>query len=113
MFDRVPVWLAIYLSDKASLLKLLDRKFDMLIQLVPAFMLSIHWRRMQALPTLLGLIAGVILSLVLAYGSFDFVQDGKILGFHPGLFGLLVNLLIAVGGSYVLANRQGGMLRSG
>ncbi len=107
------VWLAIYLSDKASLLKLLDRKFDMLIQLVPAFMLSIHWRRMQALPTLLGLIAGVILSLGLAYGSFDFVQDGKILGFHPGLFGLLVNLLIAVGGSYVLANRQGGMLRSG
>ena len=52
----VLVWLAIYLSDKASLLKLLDRKFDLLIQLVPAFMLSIHWRGSQALPTLVGLI---------------------------------------------------------
>lgn len=93
------VWLAIYLSDKASLIKLLDRKFDILIQLVPAFMLSIHWRGMQALPTFIGIVFGVTLSLYLAFGGFDFVQNGKIYGFHPGLIGLLFNLTLAVLGS--------------
>lgn len=100
------VWLAIYLSDKASLIKLLDRKFDILIQLVPAFMLSIHWRGMQALPTFIGLVTGVFLSLWLAYGGFDFVQNGKIYGFHPGLAGLLVNIIIAVVGSYMLKKNE-------
>jgi solute:Na+ symporter, SSS family len=100
------VCLAIYLSDKTSLLKLLDRKFDMLIQLVPAFMLSIHWRKMQALPTLIGLLTGVLFSLWLAFGGFEFVQNGKIAGFHPGLFGLLLNFLIVFTGSLYLNRRE-------
>lgn len=96
------VWLAIYLSDKSSLLKLLDRKFDLLIQLVPAFMLSIHWRGMQALPTLIGIVVGVSVSLCLAYGDFNFVENGKVSGFHPGLIGLIFNILIAsVGSNYL------------
>lgn len=100
------VWLAIYLSNKASLVKLLDRKFDILIQLVPAFMLSIHWRGMQALPTFIGIIFGVTLSLYLAFGGFDFVQHGKVYGFHPGLIGLLFNLFIAVSGSLWLSKTK-------
>ncbi len=100
------VWLAIYLSDKASLLKLLDRKFDLLIQLVPAFMISIHWKGMRSVPTFIGLVAGVFLSLWLAYGGFSFVQNGKISGFHPGLFGLALNALIAVVGSLYLNRRE-------
>ena len=102
----VLVWLAIYLSDKASLLKLLDRKFDLLIQLVPAFMLSIHWRGSQALPTLIGILVGVFVSLWLAYGSFDFVHEGKVYGFHPGLIGLIINLLITVFGSIFINRRK-------
>lgn len=93
------VWLAIYLSDKSSLLKLLDRKFDLLIQLAPAFMLSIHWRGMRAMPTLIGLVFGVALSLWLAYGGFSVVENGKLFGFHPGLIGLLLNGFIAITGS--------------
>lgn len=99
------VWLAIYLSDKASLIKLLDRKFDVLIQLVPAFMLSIHWRGMQSLPTFAGLVFGLIFSLCLAFGGFDMVQNGKVYGFHPGLIGLLFNLAIAVFGSLWINKR--------
>ena len=100
------VWLAIYLSDKSSLLKLLDRKFDLLIQLVPAFMISIHWRGMRSVPTLIGLVCGVLVSLCLAYGGFSFVQNGKIAGFHPGLFGLLINLFISVAGSFYINKRE-------
>ncbi|MEM7027408.1 MAG: sodium:solute symporter family protein [Pseudomonadota bacterium] len=100
------VWLAIYLSDKASLLKLLDRKFDLLIQLVPGFMLSIHWKKMKAIPTFMGLFIGVTISLWLAYGEVSFVTNGKIHGFHPGLIGLVANISIAVLGSLYIQKNQ-------
>ena len=96
------VWLAILLKDKASLITLIDRKFDLLVQLVPAFMLGIRWGKLEAGPVVLGLFTGLAVSLVLAFGPFDFVTDGKIWGFHPGLYGLLLNLGIAIGGSLLL-----------
>ena len=93
------IWLAIALQHKASLIDLLDRKFDLLVQLVPAFMLGIRWGNLRAGPVVFGLVAGLAVSLTLAFGPFGFVSGGKIWGFHPGLYGLLINLCIAVGGS--------------
>jgi SSS family solute:Na+ symporter/sodium/pantothenate symporter len=93
--------LAIVLKDQTSLITLLDRKFDVLVQLVPAFMLGIHWSGLKAGPTLAGLAAGLIVSLSLAFGGFDFVVAGKVWGFHPGLYGLAVNFVFAVLGSLV------------
>lgn len=98
----VLVWLAIILEDRASLVDLIDRKLDLLVQLVPAFMLGVHWQGLRTRPVLYGLLAGAALSLLLAFGGFEFVQDGKIAGFHPGIYGLLVNLAIATGGSWWL-----------
>ncbi len=91
--------LAILLKDQTSLITLIDRKFDVLVQLVPAFMIGIHWPGLKTGPTLTGLVAGLIVALSLAFGPFDFVVGGKVWGFHPGLYGLAVNLAIAVGGS--------------
>ena len=91
--------LAIALKEQASLIGLLDRKFDILVQLAPAFMLGIHWLKLEAGPVLLGLIAGLTISLMLAFGPFDFVVAGKIWGIHPGLYGLAVNASVAVLGS--------------
>ena len=91
--------LAILLKDQTSLSTLIDRKFDVLVQLVPAFMIGIHWPGLKTGPTLTGLVAGLIVALSLAFGPFDFVVGGKVWGFHPGLYGLAVNLAIAVGGS--------------
>jgi SSS family solute:Na+ symporter len=93
------VILAIALKEKASLVTLLDRKFDILVQLAPAFMLGIHWDGLQRTPVLAGLIAGLLVALILAFVPFGFVVGGKIAGLHPGLYGLGLNLLIAVGGS--------------
>jgi len=91
--------LAIVLKDQASLIGLLDRKFDLLVQLAPAFMLGIHWLKLESGPVLSGVVAGLAVSLLLAFGPFDFVVAGKVWGIHPGLYGLSVNLGIAVFGS--------------
>ena len=91
--------LAIVLRNHASLITLLDRKFDVLVQLVPAFILGIHLPFLQKTPVLFGLVAGLAIALGLAFGPFDFVVAGKVWGLHPGLYGLIVNTTIAIGGS--------------
>ena len=48
---------------------------------------------------------GIFISLCLAYGSFSFVDEGKVYGFHPGLIGLIINLLITILGS-IFINRH-------
>lgn len=92
--------LSIYLYDKASLIQLLDRKFDLLVQLVPAFMLGIHFAKIKSEFIVFGLVAGIVLSLLLAFGGFEIVQGGKLYGFHPGIYGLVLNLSIVLFGTY-------------
>jgi len=99
------VGLAIVLREQATLIQILDRKFDLLVQMVPAFMLGMRWRGLRGGPTAAGFLVGVTLSLVLAFGQFDFVAGGKIAGFHPGLVALIPNLAIAVIGSIALHRR--------
>ena len=93
------VSLAIALKEKTSLVRLLDRKFDLLIQMVPAFILGLRWARLRSLPVLLGLIVGILVAMTLAFGDLPFVVRGKVYGIHPGLYGLALNITIAVLGS--------------
>lgn len=95
------VYLAIIFRDSTSLVDLLDRKFDLLLQLAPAYFVGIHWHGLRSGPTLVGMLAGLFIALLLA-----FTVGAKVFGFHPGLIGLAVNLVIAVGGSR-LANAAG------
>ena len=81
---------------------LIDRKFNVLVQLAPAFMLGIHFPCLRKTPVLVGLIAGLMIALGLAFGPFDFVVNGKVWGFHPGLYGLMVNAFIAITGSTLM-----------
>lgn len=99
------IGLAIALQNKATLIQLLDRKFDLLVQLVPAFLIGLHWRGLRTGPTTAGFLLGTAVALALAFGDFAFVERGRIYGFHPGLIGLLCNMALAVSGS-VIANRQ-------
>lgn len=84
-----------------SLVQLLDRKFDLLVQLSPAFFLGLHWGRLRAGPTLVGAIVGLAVALTLAG-----VGWGKLAGFHAGLYGLAANVVIAVGGSALFSGRD-------
>ncbi len=94
------VVLAIQLRH-TTLLKLLDRKFDLLVQLSPAFFLGLHWKGLRARPVFAGLVVGLAIALGLA-----FAVGGKPWGIHAGLYGLPVNVAIAVGGSLLLPREQ-------
>ena len=95
--------LAVLLRHNTSLVYLLDRKFDLLLQLAPAFFIGLHWSGLRAGPTLLGLIVGVAIAMALAFGV-----DGKVAGIHPGIYGLAANATIAVVGSIMQAQRSVG-----
>lgn len=91
--------LALVLREKSSLVQLMDRKLDLLIQLVPAFIVGIRWPGLRGTAVLGGLAVGVVTALVLAFGDFSFTEGGKVYGFHPGLVALIPNLLIGTLGS--------------
>lgn len=97
---------AIALREQATLIQLLDRKADLLVQLVPAFILGLWWKGLRGLPVAIGFLVGVLGSLLLAFGGFEFVERGKIAGFHPGLVAFLPNLAVAIAGSLVLRRRS-------
>jgi len=83
-----------------TLIKLLDRKFDLLVQLAPAFFLGLHWPRLRATPTLLGICAGLAVVFgILAIDQTSEADYSKIAGIHPGLYGLALNVAVAAGGS--------------
>tara|TARA_B100000686_G_C16719675_1_gene934158 strand:- start:1096 stop:1680 length:585 start_codon:yes stop_codon:yes gene_type:complete len=94
------VILAIKLKNNFSLVALMDRKMDLLIQLAPAFMLGLHYKEIKPTPIIIGIIIGVIISLTLAFGNLSFTNNGKLYGFHPGLIGIIPNILIVLIGSY-------------
>ena len=81
-----------------TLVQLLDQKFDLLVQLAPAFFLGLHWSGLRARPTLAGLAAGTVVALSLT-ATLNVFDHGKLFGMHSGFYGLIVNVLIAVIGS--------------
>jgi SSS family solute:Na+ symporter len=100
MLMAVLTFAAIALRE-TTLVTLLDRKFDLLAQLAPAFIIGMQWPRMDARATRWGLIVGVVTSVGLASAGY-----GKIGGVHAGLFGLAVNLTIVVSGSLLVCRGE-------
>jgi solute:Na+ symporter, SSS family len=97
-------WIAIYMNSrtgKPTLVRLLDLKFDMLVQLAPAFMLGMHWKKLHGSAVFWGLLSGLATTFLL-YGN-AWVKES---GFHQGLFGLVVNLVVAISLSFILDGRR-------
>ena len=75
----------------STLVKIIDRKFDLLVQLAPAFFIGLHWPRLRAAAVLAGLIAGIAVAVALPAAGYP-----KLHGVHPGLYGLAINAGVAV-----------------
>ena len=91
--------IAIYLNsleNKPTLVKLMDMKFDMLMQLGPGFILGMHWRSMKPSAPFWGLASG----LMLVFALYPVATLAN-WGIHAGVFGLTLNLAVVVAISHL------------
>ncbi|ALM54218.1 sodium:solute symporter family protein [Halomonas huangheensis] len=72
-------------------------KFELLIQIAPAFIIGLYWKRMHSRPVFCGMLIGALLAGGMALTGF-----GKVYGVHAGVIGLVVNTAIAVIGSLLM-----------
>ena len=84
MVMAVLVFLA--LTDLGGLIRLLEIKMEMLVQVAPAVVLGLH-TRVRGEAVLWGLLAGVGVALGLTFSD-----HAKIAGIHAGTIGLAANL---------------------
>ena len=91
------VMVPLALQRELTLWRLIELKMELLIQCVPAFLVAIHWSRLAAGPTLLGLVLGTLFGVGLTLAGVP-----RLGGVHVGVVGLLLNLFVAVVGSLVL-----------
>ena len=89
----VAVLVVIAISTEKTLVRLLELKFEVLIQIVPCFFLGLYWRRLRTSVIIWGLLAGLAVALGLTAAG-----HSKLYGFHAGVVGLGVNLLICAAG---------------
>lgn len=82
--------LAINLRDQ-SLVKLLVIKFQILIQVAPAFILGLHWKRVEKNAVLAGLISGSAVALAMTFTSYS-----TYIGIHAGVWGLIINVFMVI-----------------
>ena len=90
------VYVAI-VTDK-TLVRLLELKFEVLIQVVPSFFFGLYWKRLQSRTAIVGLVAGLVVALVLWWLGY-----GTLWGFHAGVIGLFVNCSICFFATYFLS----------
>jgi len=79
------------LSRELTLWRLIELKMELLIQCVPAFLLALHWKRIQTGPVLAGLVVGTVFSVGLTLGGLPRIE-----GLHVGVVGCVLNLGVAI-----------------
>ena len=89
----VAVLVVIAISTEKTLVRLLELKFEVLIQIVPCFFLGLYWRRLRTRVVTAGLLAGLAIALGLTAAGVS-----KLYGFHAGVVGLGANFLICAAG---------------
>lgn len=77
----------------STLYRIFILKFELLVQAAPALILGLYWARMNRRAVFAGMLAGAVLASVLTLGGL------MPLGLFNGLWGLLLNLAICIGGS--------------
>jgi SSS family solute:Na+ symporter len=82
------VWVASL--EKLTLVRLLEIKFEVLIQVAPALYLGTTWKKLDGRAVLSGMVVGLTIALGL------WALEIKPLGFHPGVAGLAANTLVTV-----------------
>lgn len=91
------VWLST--QENLTLYRLFVLKFEILLQIAPAFYLGVNFPSLRSTPLMLGLVTG----LCVAVGGWSF--GWMPLGLHPGTLGLLCNGLMIIIAHYVYSSK--------
>ncbi len=97
----IAVLVVIAIGTEKTLIRLLELKFEILIQIVPCFFLGLYWQRLSSRSVLLGMLAGLVVALGL-WGA----GHARIWGFHAGVIGLAANLLCCLVGTWLTPARE-------
>ncbi|MFD2397451.1 sodium:solute symporter [Prauserella oleivorans] len=96
----VAVLLLIAWNPPGTLYAIFVLKFELIVQIAPAFILGIYWRRLAAGPVFWGMLAGALLA-----GGGTVLDVEQPLGIPLGLIGLGLNVAICVVGSLLVPHR--------
>ena len=94
-FGKISSWAIVVLlvvvaiSTEATLVRLLELKFEVLIQVVPCFFMGLYWKRLTAGIALTGMVCGLVVALGLTVAGKPLVW-----GFHAGVLGLFLNAAV-------------------
>lgn len=93
----VGVLLLVAWNPPGTLYQIFVLKFELLVQVFPAFVLGLYWKRMAAGPVFWGMLIGALVA-----GFMTLSGNSTFLGVHGGVYGLACNFIIAVVGSYLV-----------
>jgi len=96
----VGVLLIIAWYPPATLFEIFVLKFEVLIQIAPAFIMGLYWKRLNSDSVFTGMVIGTITSAILTFA------DLEPLGFSGGLWGLFINTIICIIGSLIFKTSQ-------
>ena len=104
----VTLLVLVAISTQTTLIRLLELKFEVLIQIAPCFFLGLYWKQLNSKTVLVGLLAGLLVGLGLTGLGYS-----RILGFHAGVIGLLVNFACCLVGTALSATNFNKNKKSG
>ncbi len=94
-------WLSV--ETQSSIWRLIRLKLEFMVQLSPAIMLGLFWRRLPAGPTLLGLTLGAVLTLIIWVGWILRWWDTNLpWGVSAGVWGLSLNYGVCLVGALLV-----------
>lgn len=89
----------------ATLYQIFILKFELLIQIAPAFIIGLYWKQMHAAAVFIGMLVGTIVASYMAFASLT------PFGIGSGLWGLFVNTILAVVFSLIFKQRKEEIVR--
>ncbi len=89
--------LVIAWNPPTTLYNIFVLKFELLVQIAPAFILGLYWKRLSAWPLFFGMLAGALLA-----GGMTLFGASTVYGVNGGLIGLFLNVAICVVGSLLI-----------
>ncbi|MFT5090842.1 MAG: SSS family solute:Na+ symporter [Candidatus Latescibacterota bacterium] len=102
MVGKVFSWVAVVILvgvaivTEKTLVRLLELKFEVLIQVVPCFFLGLYWKGLSRQTALAGMLAGLAVALGLTWSG-----NRLPWGFHAGVLGLFVNFAVCAVGTWL------------